>query len=85
MPGQPVTRAFRRFEDSLETRGAGRRPAETAAELLRRAAPEGGAIPSALDAFEQERYGARPPDRDEVRAAVRTLESLAAGAADPGP
>jgi transglutaminase-like putative cysteine protease len=85
MPGQPVTRAFRRFEDSLEARGAGRRPAETAAELLRRAAPENGAIPSALDAFEQERYGPRPPGRDEVRAAVRTLESLAAGASDRGP
>jgi protein-glutamine gamma-glutamyltransferase len=83
MPGPPVTRAFRRFEDSLEARGAGRRPAETAAELLRRAVPEDRAIPPVLDAFEQERYGPRPPGTSEVEAAVRTLESLAAGGAGP--
>ena len=85
MPGQPVTRAFRRFESSLEARGAGRRPAETAAELIQRAAPEDRAIPSALEAFERERYGSHPPNRDEVRAAVRTLESLATSAGDRSP
>jgi hypothetical protein len=79
----PVTRAFRRFEDSLEARGAGRRPAETAAELLRRAAPRDRAIPSVLDAFERERYGPHPPPNTEVEAAVRTLESLVAGADRP--
>jgi transglutaminase-like putative cysteine protease len=79
-PDQPVTLAFRRFEESLAAGGAGRRPAETAADLLRRTATHDDAVLFVLHAFEQERYGPRPPDPKEVEAAVMTLESLAAAA-----
>ena len=76
-PG-PVTRAFRRFEDALAQRGAGRAPPETAAELMARTAartrPDSRA---ALEAFEKERYGAAPPAEDEARAAIEELERLA--------
>lgn len=73
--GGPVARAFRRLEDSLRARGRARAPAETAAELLARAA--GGRAEKALGAFEQERYGARPPTPDQQRAAVAELDELA--------
>lgn len=76
-PG-PVTRAFRRFEEALAQRGAGRAPPETAAELMNRtgarARPDSQA---ALKAFEKERYGAAPPAEDEARAAIEELERLA--------
>jgi hypothetical protein len=79
----PVTRAFRRFEDSLAAEGRARRPAETAAELIRRATthrPPPG-VTSALGAFERERYGAEGPTETEVRIAVEELDRLA-GTAD---
>lgn len=76
-PG-PVTRAFRRFEEALAQRGAGRAPPETAAELMARTGgrtrPDAQA---ALNAFEKERYGAAPPAEDEARAAIEELERLA--------
>ncbi len=76
-PGQ-VTRAFRRLEDALSQRGAGRSPPETAAELMART---GGRHDekrqAALRAFERERYGARPPSEEEARAAVNELDRLA--------
>ena len=74
----PVTRAFRRFEDALAQRGAGRAPPETAAELIARTG--GRRDPNrqaALRAFERERYGAAPPPEEEARAAIRELERLA--------
>ena len=76
-PG-PVTRAFRRFEESLAERGAGRAPPETAAELMARTG--GRRDPgrqAALRAFERERYGAAPPADDEARAAIQELDRLA--------
>lgn len=77
-PG-PVTRAFHRLEQALAARGAGRAPPETAAELIARTGgrrdPGGQA---ALRAFERERYGPKPPGKDEARAAVQELERLAA-------
>ena len=76
-PGRE-TRAFRRFEEALAQRGAGRAPPETAAELMARtgarARPDSRA---ALEAFEKERYGAAPPADDEARAAIEELERLA--------
>jgi transglutaminase-like putative cysteine protease len=79
----PVTRAFRRFEESLAREGRARRPAETAAELIKRATmhrPPSG-VTSALGAFERERYGAEGPNEREVQAAVEELDRLA-GAGD---
>ena len=76
-PG-PVTRAFRRFEEALAQRGAGRSPPETAAELMARTG--GRSDPdrqAALRAFERERYGAHPPADDEAQSAIRELERLA--------
>ena len=76
-PG-PVTRAFRRFEEALAQRGAGRAPPETAAELMARTG--GRSDPdrqAALRAFERERYGADPPADDEAQTAIRELERLA--------
>ncbi|MDP9067351.1 MAG: DUF3488 and transglutaminase-like domain-containing protein [Actinomycetota bacterium] len=78
-PGQ-VTRAFRRLEEALSRRGAGRSPPETAAELIART---GGRHDenrqAALRAFERERYGARPPTEEEARAAIHELDRLASG------
>jgi transglutaminase-like putative cysteine protease len=76
--GGPVTRAFKRFEDALASRGSGRAPPETAAELMRRS----GVIRSesskaALEAFQRERYGAEPPSDEDASAAVEELERLA--------
>ena len=76
-PG-PVTRAFRRFEEALAERGAGRAPPETAAELMARTG--GRRDPTrqaALRAFERERYGAAPPPDEEARAAIEELDRLA--------
>lgn len=76
-PG-PVTRAFHRFEEVLAARGAGRAPPETAAELIARTG--GRRDPgrqAALRAFERERYGPRPPDEEEARAAIQVFENLA--------
>jgi transglutaminase-like putative cysteine protease len=75
----PVTRAFRRFEESLARDGRARRPAETAAELIRRATrhrPPPG-VTTALGAFERERYGADGPTETEVRVAIEELDRLA--------
>jgi hypothetical protein len=69
-----VARAFKRLEDSLRARGQARAPSETAAELLARAAA--GRAGRALSAFEQERYGPRPPAPDEQAAAVAELDEL---------
>lgn len=83
--GGPVTRAFRRFEQTLAGYGRGRSPNETAAELLRRAtfrSPRKD-FSKALSAFEKERYGLEEPTQEEVRAAIAELERLmddAAGA-----
>lgn len=76
----PITRAFRRFEDALAQRGAGRAPPETAAELIARTG--GRRDPNrqaALRAFERERYGSAPPPDEEARAAIEELERLASG------
>ena len=76
--GGPVTRAFRRFEQTLAGYGRGRSPNETAAELLRRATfrtPQKGSS-AALRAFEKERYGLEEPSAEEVRAAIAELERL---------
>jgi protein-glutamine gamma-glutamyltransferase len=73
----PVARALRRLEEALAARGRGRGPAETAAELLARAAPGSSEAAAALEAFHRERYGPSPPGRDEARAAARALEALA--------
>ncbi|MGH2807309.1 MAG: transglutaminase TgpA family protein [Actinomycetota bacterium] len=75
----PVTRAFRRFEESLAREGRARRPAETAAEVIKRATtyrPPPG-VSSALGAFERERYAAEDPTEVEVRQAVEELDRLA--------
>jgi protein-glutamine gamma-glutamyltransferase len=81
-PG-PVTRAFHRFERALAQRGRGRTPPETAAELMARTAGrDGAARGAALRAFEQERYGPRPPAEHEARAAIEELNRLAS---DPVP
>ena len=74
----PVTRAFRRFEQTLAGAGRARSPSETAAELLHRATfraqrRDTGAL---LQAFEQERYGREEPTGEEVRAAIAELEHL---------
>ncbi|MDQ3940624.1 MAG: transglutaminaseTgpA domain-containing protein [Actinomycetota bacterium] len=81
----PVTRAFRRYEEALARRGDPRRPAETAAELIRRTALRRRRSParsSALDVFERERYGFEDPSDTDVSAAVAELERLAAEAAE---
>jgi transglutaminase-like putative cysteine protease len=88
--GGPVTRAFRRFERTLEGRGRARSPSETAAELLRRAAFRAPRkeTATALSAFHKERYGAEEPTPDEIRAAIAELERLneeAMGAPAKGP
>ena len=74
----PVTRAFRRFEQTLAGAGRARSPSETAAELLRRATfraqrREAGSL---LQAFEKERYGRGEPTGEEVRAAIAEIEQL---------
>ena len=76
--GGPITRAFRRFEQTMAGTGRARSPSETAAELLRRV-PSGTArdeTTSALGAFHKERYGPEEPTSDEVRAAISELERL---------
>ena len=77
--GGPVTRAFRRFEQTLAGTGRGRSPSETAAELLRRATFRTTPRPDtsvALDAFQKERYGADEPTPEEIRAAIAEIERL---------
>jgi transglutaminase-like putative cysteine protease len=88
--GGPVTRAFRRFERTLEGTGRARSPSETAAELLRRATFRASRkeTASALGAFHKERYGAEEPTPEEIRAAIAELERLneeAMGAPAKGP
>ena len=82
----PVTRAFRRFEQTLAGTGRPRSPSETAAELMRRStAPAPRAETStALDAFHKERYGQDAPSPEEVRAAIAELERLTEEAMGPG-
>jgi hypothetical protein len=84
----PVTRAFRRFEDALASRGAGRAPPETAAELMKRASrelmTEGGSSSAAVGVFEKERYGDAPPAPKDIEAAVAELERLAERAVGTG-
>jgi transglutaminase-like putative cysteine protease len=78
---RPVARAFTRWERELAARGEGRNPPETARELMRRAADlSQPAQRSALEALEQERYGASPLAREQMRAAVEELDRLAAAA-----
>lgn len=81
----PVARAFRRFEESLAARRRGRKPSETAAELIQRTAAgrKSPATSTALGAFEKERYGLEPPDEREVRIAVDELQRLAGAEDDP--
>ena len=76
--GGPVTRAFRRYEQTLAGAGRARSPSETASELLRRAALRAprGRTNVVLSAFEKERYGRNGPSEDEVRAAITELERL---------
>jgi protein-glutamine gamma-glutamyltransferase len=74
----PVTRAFHRLESALAQGGRGRTPPETAAELMARVGGrESARGAKALRAFEQERYGSRPPAEEETRAAVEELDRLA--------
>jgi protein-glutamine gamma-glutamyltransferase len=78
LAGGAVTRAFRRFEEALAARGAGRAPPETAAEVMRRTARSQDAkVRKALRAFEQERYGGDPPSQEDARTAIEELERLA--------
>jgi hypothetical protein len=72
----PVTLALARFEAASRDVGRGRRPSETAAELLARTISLGGAVLAALRTFEQERYGPIPPGDPETEAAVRELDRL---------
>lgn len=84
--GGPVTRAFRRFEQTLAGSGRPRSPSETAAELLRRSttpAPS-AETSSALEAFHKERYGHADPTPEEVRSAIAELERLTEQAMGPG-
>lgn len=88
--GGPVTRAFRRFERTLEGTGRARSPSETAAELLRRASfrTPRKETATALSAFHKERYGAEEPSPEEIRAAIAELQRLneeAMGAPATGP
>ncbi|HJR46162.1 MAG TPA: transglutaminaseTgpA domain-containing protein [Actinomycetota bacterium] len=76
-PGR-ITRAFRRFEEALAQRGAGRSPPETAAELIARTGGRGDPKrQAALRAFERERYGPAPPADDEADSAIEELDRLA--------
>ena len=76
--GGPVTRAFRRFEQTLAGTGRARSPSETAAEVLTRTTfrDAGTATKVALTAFHKERYGREQPTSDEIRAAITELERL---------
>ena len=80
-PRAPVAAAWHRWERSLERAGRGRAPKETARELVRRAAPDSRAV---VDAFERERYSARPPGPPEIEDAVAELDDLARRAAAAG-
>lgn len=70
----PVTRALARLETVARGSGRGRRPAETAAEWLRRTYSARSSF--ALQVFEEERYGPIPPGEPETRAAVEELDRL---------
>ena len=76
--GGPVTRAFRRFEQTLAGTGRARAPSETAAEVLTRTtvATPRKETDVALNAFHKERYGQDEPTSDEIRAAISELERL---------
>ncbi len=81
LPRGAVARAFRRFEDALERRGAGRSPPETAAELLARTSTlDGGVSEVALRAFEKESYGPEPPSEAEAQRAISEFERLSKAA-----
>jgi protein-glutamine gamma-glutamyltransferase len=77
-PPGPVALAFRRLEGALAERGEGRRPPETAKELVARAARSQVApVRDAVRTFERERYGERPPSPEEIERAVGELDRLA--------
>ncbi|MDQ3646243.1 MAG: transglutaminaseTgpA domain-containing protein, partial [Actinomycetota bacterium] len=79
----PVSQALLGLDEALTERGAGRRPGETAAELLARTTDLGrAAARRALETFQQERYGAAAPAGGDVDAAVEELHRVRAGVAD---
>lgn len=81
--GGPITHAFRRLEESLAARGAPRAPPETAAELMARTGRGRARAGTALNAFQQERYGHADPSPAEVQEAVAELDDLAARVTRP--
>ena len=85
-PG-PVTESLARLEVALAAGGAPRAPSETAAEMLRRTAGlRSRPVKRALETFELERYGNRPPAPGAVDDAVLEIDRLAdAGGPRRGP
>jgi transglutaminase-like putative cysteine protease len=75
LPEGPVARAFVRLEDALAGNGAGRAPSETAREVIARAGGDGSPS-AAVNAFEQERYGAQDPPPTEAAEAIAELDRL---------
>lgn len=79
----PVTSSFARLEAALAGGGAPRGSAETGAELLARTTDlRRRSAGRALEAFEQERYGERPPHPSDAAEAVVELDRLTAEKVD---
>lgn len=77
-PPGPVAHAFQKLEQAFAANGTGRRPPETAHELVRRAVrTEPEETRRAVRVFERERYGNRPPSPEEIRSAVKEFDRLA--------
>jgi transglutaminase-like putative cysteine protease len=76
-PPGPITYAFRKLEAALAARGEERKPPETAAEVVVRAADvRDRRTKDALRAFERERYAERPPTPEEIERAVEEFVRL---------
>ena len=76
-PPGPVTHAFMDLEGAMAAKGEGRRPPETAPELVARARmTRAQETRDAVRTFERERYGERPPTPEEIERAVKEFGRL---------
>ena len=76
-PPGPVTSAFRDLESAMAAKGEGRRPPETAPELVGRARMvRARETRDAVKTFERERYAAKPPTPEEIQRAVEEFGRL---------
>jgi hypothetical protein len=76
-PPGPVTHAFRDLESAMAAKGEGRRPPETAPELVSRARMTNAhETRDAIRIFERERYAEMPPTPEEIDRAVKEFGRL---------